>query len=284
MEKVEEKGIWSKLETLDQRIWYWILIVVLAFPLIRPLALPIAISDETKAAYNGMDNIPPDGVVLLMIGANAGMWPEVMPTMIAVQRHMYSKNTKFVIIAGAGATDYKLSIDKMFGEAGKPENYGYEYGEDYAVFGFFAGGESGFAGLIENFRSVYKIDEFGNDIETLPIMKNLNKATDWSVIWDYTSGLDWMWPIRHASVPYKTPVMIAVVAPGIPEVIPWLLSGDVAGFSGSTRGAAEYEQLIGKPGTASKNLDAINLGHILLFFSVLLGNLGFFVRKYGGGK
>ena len=283
MAKVEEKkDIWTKLETIDQRIWYWILIVVLAAPLIRPLMLPITITEETLAAYNVMDAIPPDGVVMVFIGAGAGMWPEVMPAMVAVMHHMYSMNTKFVLLAGAMATDYKLTVEKMFSETGWPEEHGYKYGEDWAYFGFFAGGESGFVGLVEDFRKVYKVDEYGADIEGLAIMKNINTATDWEVIWSYTSGLDWIWPIRHTSIPYGVPVLISVVAPGIPEVIPWLLSGDIAGFLGSTKGAAEYEQLIKTPGSASKNLDAINLGHILLMATVVLGNVAFFVRRSRG--
>jgi hypothetical protein len=281
--EVKKKDIWSKLELIDPRIWYWILVIILVIPLIKPLMLPIPISIETRRAFETMENIPPDGAVLFMIGASAGMWPECMPSMVAVLRHMYIKHTKFVIIAGATATDYKLSIEKMFSQAGAPEVYGYKYGVDYAIFGFFPGGETALAGLAKDFRSIYKFDDFGRDIEELPIMKTRNKATDWSAVWTFTSGLDWIWLIRHISIPYKVPVMISVVAPGIPEVAPWFIGGDIAGFLGSTRGGAEYEQLLRIPGTASKNLDAINLGHILLITSVILGNL-IFILKHRGEK
>ena len=50
------------------------------------------------------------------------------------------------------------------------------------------------------------------------------------------------------------------------------------------KGAAEYEQLIGKPGTASVGMDAQSLTHLLIVIFVIVGNIQYFLSKRKGGK
>ena len=50
------------------------------------------------------------------------------------------------------------------------------------------------------------------------------------------------------------------------------------------KGAAEYEQLLKKPGSASVGMDAQSITHLLIVLFVVVGNIQYFVSKKKGGE
>jgi hypothetical protein len=43
--------------------------------------------------------------------------------------------------------------------------------------------------------------------------------------------------------------------------------------------AAEYEQLVGKPGLGAKAADVLNVGHLVVIAAILFGNLVYFAGR-----
>ena len=58
---VKKGGIqmdWEKLQHIDIRILYVIILVCLLIPMFKPIGLPIAISDATRQVYETIENLP----------------------------------------------------------------------------------------------------------------------------------------------------------------------------------------------------------------------------------
>jgi hypothetical protein len=45
------------------------------------------------------------------------------------------------------------------------------------------------------------------------------------------------------------------------------------------KGAAEYEKLLGRPGTAQRGMDAQSVSHIVVFLFIFIGNVAYFAVK-----
>jgi hypothetical protein len=44
----EPMTIWERLDQLDRRVYYWLLVIAIAAPLINPLGLPITINLDKR--------------------------------------------------------------------------------------------------------------------------------------------------------------------------------------------------------------------------------------------
>jgi hypothetical protein len=45
------------------------------------------------------------------------------------------------------------------------------------------------------------------------------------------------------------------------------------------KGSADYELLVGVPGTATRGMDAQSFGHLLIIAFIALGNVAFFTTR-----
>ena len=64
-----------------------------------------------------------------------------------------------------------------------------------------------------------------------------------------------------------------------PDLYPFLDSGQLGGLLGGLAGAAEYETLIERPGSASKGMGAQSMAHLVIALFVILGNIAHFAAR-----
>lgn len=272
----EKKMIsWEKLEKIDPRYLFLILIALLIVPLLNPIGLPISINNTTRSAYDLIEGLPSGSNAFIFIETAVSGWPELLPGLIAVTQHSVQKGLKIVFAPGGSAVDYSLTMERVFASVDFSK---YQYGVDYVYFGYFPGYETGVATLAQNFRSVYQTDYQGKSIDSLPLMKNINSAKDFKVATVFASSEGGYWLIKHWGVGQGVPVIVATVAVGASGVIPFYGHG-MTGMILGTRGAAEYELLLKTPSTAVKRLDGLNIAHLLFMVTVVVGNIGYFASR-----
>lgn len=270
------KTIFDRLQTIDRRILYWTLLIVLMLPYIKPLGLPITISTSTRALYEELEKVQPGDVCLLSINYPVGSWPECGPSMVACVK-MLLRHEANIIVWSIDFADVDITWDILVSQV--PELEHYTYGEDYVFFGYIPGSEANVALLGSNIRAILSLDTSGTPIDELPIMKEVNGAEDLRLVISGDNG-DWgTWYIQQWHTNYGTPISSICVSMMGSTLMPYFHSGEIFGMSVGSRGGAELESLINVPGEAIQSLDSISLSHLLVVVPIILANIGYFARR-----
>lgn len=270
-----DTSIWEKLQKIDNRVFYWILFIGLMVPFVRPLALPVVITEQTQTLYDGLLEVQPGEVVVINIAAGVGSWPEVLSPLVASVKLLVEQDVK--VVGWSTNIDGQVTWEEVVKSV--PGFQDYVYGEDYAYLGYYAGEETGVAQLGSDIRSVFTTDYEGTPIDQVAIMDNVNNAEDVAAVISVDAGDSGVYYVRHWKSNYGTPV--GEICTGIlgSNVYPFWKSGDMFGLVISVRGGAEMEKLIDEPGSATIKMDAINVSHLMVVVAVLLANIGYFVTR-----
>ena len=278
-------SFFDKLEKLDRRAIFVLVFLLVALPLVRPLGLPIPISPMTQAFYDTVELLKTGDVAVLSFDYSAASLPEQYPQSKAVVSHLVAKGAK--IVAVCFWQDAPTFIDRTFKDVfGESENHP-KYGVDFVNLGFVYGAETAMASFGKDVHATCAKDYYGKAIGTLPLMTNVRSGKDFKLLVALSSGTPgYRELLRQVQAPYAVPLIAGVTAVVGPEVRPYFPQ-QISGVTEGLAGAAEYEVLLiryGYKGTLAAPMDAQSLGHLLVVVFVVLGNVGFLVRKYGKGK
>jgi hypothetical protein len=83
---------------------------------------------------------------------------------------------------------------------------------------------------------------------------------------------------------YRIRVGCGVTSVMAPKLYAYVGSGQMTGLLGGMKGAAEYEQMVGKPALAVTGMGIQSLVHLLIIALIILGNLGFIMDRRQGAK
>ena len=261
---------------LDRRWLYLLLLLVVIFPLLRPLGIPVEVTASTAQFVAAVDKLQPGDKMLLSFDYSIGGGPDVDPQAQVVLAHALSKGIKVVEVAfiDTGLTYALKSIDLW-------ESKGKVYGEDIILLGYAAGIETAISAFAQNIAQVFPTDVRGKPIGSYPIMQGISTVGDFQFIAEFATGIpgpaEW---IRQVVTRYNVPLGSGVVAVMGPQNVPYLQSKQLVGLlGGGLKSAAEYEIAVKIPGAATAAMDAQSLGHVVIVLFVLLGNLLFLVEK-----
>jgi len=276
----EKKDIWQKLERIDRRIIYALIIFSIAIPIARPIGLPIQIGVPTRAAYNYINSLPTGTVVLCGLETSAAGYPSQGPQMQAYAQHMLDKGMKLVFVSGF--VDGPIQVDiKLFKSL---DLRGKTYGVDYVNLGYLAGGPTGMAAFASDITKIYNTDYYGTPLSAIPLMKSIKTINDFQLAVVCTSGVpstvDYL---DQYNLKYGTPIVSGTLG-SAPELVPYFNSGQLKGYTPDIRGAAEYEILSGHPGYAVASLDASSSYAVVILTLVILGNIAMLVGRMGKTK
>ncbi len=266
---------WKKLQNIDRRIIYILLILATAIPMIKPLGIPISTSAQAEKFFNIMDAIPAGEKVLFSLDYAPSGAPDVHPSAMAVMRHLMDKGVGVVFIAFWDA-------GPMFGEQliKSYEEQGFEYGVHFANLGYLPGGESAIKRFGEDVVGQVSRDFRNNPVSSLPIMQGIKDTRDFAAVIDFSAGnpgiQEW---VRQVQGTLDINFLAACVTVSVPQTMPFVNAGQVKALLGGMRGAAEYETVMGKPGPSVAKMDAQSLGHLLIIAFIIVGNVAFFLDK-----
>jgi hypothetical protein len=275
------KGILDKIENLDVRIIYILVIICIAIPIAYPLGLPIEVSGSTLSAHNFIEQLPEGSVVLVGFETGAAGWPELGPQLNAYTQHLFDRNMKILIVSGNvdGAMLAEMYTIPKIVETGKV------YGEDWVNLGYIAGGESGIAAFASQITSVTPRDYFGTPLESIEMMKNIKSAADFKLAivcsWGTPGEAEYL---RQYTTKFGVPLIVGAQVVSVPGLVPYYQSGQVVGYTAGLRGAGEYEILIGRPGYAVSSLDAASSYHLIVFVLIMIGNIAMVAKRLGTPK
>jgi hypothetical protein len=276
-------SIVDKLLEIDQRIIYALLFIALAFPILNPVILPMAIQGYSQQAFEFSDSIPEGSIVIFEGGLTAATYPQGGPGMVVQIYHMLTKGVNIIFFSIGTEqsvwtmTAIETALDKL--PAGTPA----ENGVNWVHLGYIAGGEAGTGSLVNDIRGTVQADYFGTPIDDIPLLEGVNDASSFSaVLWWGGSEGSMPYGIRQISVPFDIPITGMCTTNEVPNFSPYISAGQLQGIFGGVRGSAEYEYLLKLPGPALGQAMATNFGGLLWMIMVILGNVLYFIKRMGG--
>ena len=264
-----------KIQNIDRRYLYGLLIFIVTLTLVFPANLPIAVTPQVKGLYNAIESIPPGKMVILSIVWDAGTVAENAPQTEAIMRHLFKRNVPFAIVAFAqqGA---KLSSDLAEKVA---KEYGKTYGVDWCSWGYKANLYTFIIGLGQNLPKAVEKDAHGTPIKEIPMMKGIKSIEDIGLVVDITPSATLEYWIAFVQGVYGTPLGYAPTAVMVPEGYNPLDAGQIKGMLPGLIGAGQYEVLIKHKGFGTKAAGAQSATHMLIVLLIILGNLGYLFSR-----
>jgi hypothetical protein len=199
-------------------------------------------------------------------------------SMLAVFRTMINHHLKFVVYCFQEQSPPFLQtlIAKL-----NPEQYGYTYGTDYALFGFIPGSETAMANVAATPLQAAPQDMKGTPASSIPIMQGVKDLSSFPINMPFMAFLSTsthLWA-RQWSQKYPQSTTIAfVTATTLPEATPYypqLFKGIINGNSGGS----ELEIIENIPGLGASILGAKNLAMLFTVALVVAGNIGYFASR-----
>ncbi|NLN19364.1 MAG: hypothetical protein GX162_08835 [Firmicutes bacterium] len=266
------------LGNVDRRILYLLMGFVLLVPLVKPMGLPISVSEYTENVYNEIEKLSPGDRVFLDFNYTPASIAELQAQADSITKHLLRKGVKVIAICFSpeGAMIADDTLNRIYGGAGKV------YGEDYCHLGYLAGGETAQGAFIRDPLKACPQDFYGTPSSSLPICKGLSSGKDVQALIYFTTGYTAEW-IRQAG-PLGVPIIAGVITVLGPAQEAFVQSGQLKGLLVGMRGGAEYEIIMDEPGSAAAAMDAQSLGHLLFILFIIFGNASYFIQKKYGKK
>lgn len=236
--------------------------------------IPMVIGPITLDFYKEIEKLPPGSVVAWAQNCAFGTYMTKRDAYRAVIYHCFDRKLKTILYSFDPDAPQLNAAVMVYSNVEK--KYGAKYGEDYVIFPFLAGEETAMAAVASDTR-VLKTDLYGNDIEKLPLMKNVRTMKDIALTVNdagsFTFVEMWIrqWPAKYGNRAIGT-MVFATVAP--------VYGVYVHGYLDGVRGYAEYEKLTGYLGDHLMKMNARNLQGLAVFIAVGLGNISWAIAKY----
>ena len=268
-------AFYDRMMKIDRRIIYLCMTLAVAIPLIVPLRIPIQVSDETRGFYNHIENLEPGDIVLLSFDYEGDVMAELNPMSVAALSHLFRQDVRVVALTMyAGGTGIAMNILEQ-----AAAEYDREYGRDYVFLGYNPDWSGTMLRLGESFQATYPADQFGTSTREIPLMQEVKTYDDIALLVSIAgSALSEYWAI-WAGGRYGVTVVSGNTAIQAILIYPYYNAGQIPGFLGGLKGAAEYESLVERPGLGVKGMDAQSMAHLLMLSFIVIGNIGYFISR-----
>ncbi len=271
-----ERGMLEKLSRIDRRILFLIILACASVPLLLGVGVKMSVTPPVQGLYDAIDGLEPGSYVWLAADYDPGSKPELSPMNYALVEHLFMRDIK-VISASLWAPGPPLA-QTVFDEIAP--KYGKEYGRDYVNLGFKEGREAVMVSVAEDLRRTFPEDHSGTPLDSIPMLAGIKNLQDVEMIVCVSAGYpgikEW---VQQIATRYDTTIGGGVTAVSGPEMYPYIQSGQLVGLLSGMKGAAEYEQLVERPGLGIAGMAAQSSVHIMVVLFIVFANIVYFLEK-----
>lgn len=243
--------IWEKMQKIDRRILYGILVVLVCGGLFFPTTIPTDPDPSSKSFYEAMQKLPEGSTVIVQTDWTNSTRGESMGHFENLMRLLMNKDAKFVFYSAADPAAPQVArtvLARIVAERKTQNLREYKVGEDYIDLGFFPNAEATNTSMGSNLRAAWagrksKMPGKGDvDIWQTPVLKKVNKIEDCQmmVVVTASSSID----IAVQRLAKKVPITALVTGVVGPTVLPFYQSGQVKGVGVGLKGVYDVEYLM----------------------------------------
>jgi len=272
---------WDRLQTIDRRIIYAILLVIILIPLFFPITLPTYPSKQSLDFYGTIEKIARDtpGKIVIVDGAwSPSTRGENQWQTQAIITHLMMRHLHFAILS-FDTQNNTITQTQVVEPLAK--QYGYVYGRDYVNWGFrpLSAFPSVAKGLVTDIPGAIKKDYKGTPITQFAVMKGIKTRGDVGALVEITPSTTaegWLGLFEQNNNP---PFLFAPTAVMAPTYYPYLDTGQMAGMLTGIKGAGDYEGLLHTHSFGSRAAGALSLVYALIILLIILGNVGYYATR-----
>lgn len=246
---------------------YALVILAMLIPLVKPLGIPVKVTEDTKKFYAAMEDLKAGDIVLWDLNYQLAGASELNPQVTAIAYHLAQRGVKCVI-ASLNPESYPFALAAVE----ELKGLGKIYGEDMVYLGYLPGGEVAVASLLSNLQQTVPNDYGGTPIASLPLTANVKSGHDLTAIISVSTAGPEFW-IRQMQTYGNLHLLYASIANTKTTIQTYLATGQIKASLNGARCAAEYELLLDKPGRALAMQDASSITYLVFLVFVVFGNI-----------
>ncbi|HWP30921.1 MAG TPA: hypothetical protein VNK96_04230 [Fimbriimonadales bacterium] len=286
MQENQKLTIWESLLSLDRRILYLILMLLVGWQVISPLDVGNVVSVRTKDLFDYLNSLKEGDVVVIESDWTYSTKGESLPQFQALMRLLMRKKIKFIItsIDPQAPRIASYEIEQL---AVEPGSNNYMPGKDYFVAGYFPDAYNHVKGMVNNIRK--ELSTRG----ALPFLieNNISDLSQIKIVLVVTgsSSIDvWYERIRN-----KTKLGLFCTAVMSAENILFYASGQLVGIVIGAKGAFDFESLLAETfkepeytnfQSGRRYMGPLAFALMLLVLAVIIGNLALFFSRRRGAR
>ena len=270
-----------KRMTIIRHIIYVLVAASVVLPYIVKMDLPFAASKWSKKMYEAIDELEPGSHVLLSFDYDPAAEAELYPMSMALLRHCFKKDLIPIVMThwpdGVGMC--KKACEEAAAES--PKLWGKEKisGRDFALLGFKPGGQDLILNMGENLKGAFTTDFYDEPTAGMAALEGVDSLRDIDMAVDLAAGVHVNVWIAYGHDRFDFPLGAGTTAVIAPKLYPFLQTGQLVGFLGGLRGAADYELMLEQSGNATQGMQAQSVTHILLIVLIVGANARFIVNR-----
>ncbi len=273
--------LYLTFKTDDRRYLFIAVAFYVVFPVVVTISFPTSLSPESITLYEAVDALPDSSTVLLTFDYYASTLAETEPMSRAALHHLFKKDCRVLTVTtiplGGPTISERVTRDLA-------EEYDKVYGLDFVNLGYKANYVAVLKGMGSSISAIYPADNSGTPLSEIPMMADIKNYDDIDFIYVVAdNGIVEYW-ISIVQSQYQAQVGCGVTAVMAPKIYAYVSSGQMTGLLGGMKGAAEYEKMVGHPGSATQGMGAQSMAHLFIIVSVISGNLMFFIDRKRGRK
>jgi len=270
----------TRMMAIDRRILYALLLAIILFGLLVPINLPLTMADPAKNLFAAIEAAPVDKMAFVSTAWTNSTRGENAPQMAVLLRHLMQRKIKFALIQFGNPEAAVLA--QLLAEDVTKE-FDYKYGTDWINMGFRQDMLGTLKAMRVDIPAVYRDDFFERKpLSTFPITSGLKTIKDVGIVVEVAPSGTYKYWIQLIQGGDKVPYGLAATSVMVPELYPYLDSGQMVGMLFGLKGAAEYESLLNLPADkrqSTRFLSPLSLSLIYLFLLIFIGNLGMYLSR-----
>lgn len=273
------KEWFARRENQDRTIFvlYFILI---AYPMLSPMGLPIPIGEPTIESYELLENVPKGGVIVIVSDEGFPSWAELGPGEIAIYRHAFKKvredDCKIVLLTSY-VVDGQILTERCLSNV---DLTGLEYGKHWVQLGYIPGYEAVLSAMMDDLKGIAPVDQFGTPTKDIPMLKDINSIDDYDYLYACTfTAMDvYIRQWGEKALARGVPIIINMLSGTVPLAMPYYRAGTMTSYLNSVTAGSGYEKLIGRPGMGAALMDAQSTAHLLGIAVILFAQGAFMIK------
>jgi hypothetical protein len=260
---------------IDRRIVFLGVALTIAIPLLRPIGFGTHVTRQVRDVYDYIESLDDSVAVLMSFDYEPSTMAELDPMAEAMLKHLFKKNARVMgmtlLPGGPGVAENVLQ--KEHDAAGR------KYGTDWVFLGYVPDGTAAMLRIGEDISMAFPTDQYGTPLSSFPMMDGITSYRNIGLVIGLSSTAMPQYWAQYAHDRYGAAVAVGATAVEAVRMYPYYDSGQIVGFLGGLKGAAEYEALISSPGNGIRGMDAQTIAHVFIVFMVIIGNIGYFFQR-----